>query len=143
MSSNFANKLDLKSISFYNKANKALKIISLKPIDILLDSQVQPSSSVYPTVVVPDIAVNVLTQKNTGFKSVISTLQKSSQEYTGIVPITTQVQVLSENVTKYNIVVNVAGRKEEKVYTFNKSTNKVDMHASVVVPSVVKSVVSV
>lgn len=72
----------------------------------------------------------------------LTTLQKSSQEYYSIVPYSIQVQVLSEIVTKYMVVFDVSGRKEERVYTFNRSTNKVELHATVVVPSVIKPVVN-
>ena len=128
---------------FYNKANKSVKIISLKTIDILHDSHIHTSTSVFPTVVVYDTNVNVLIQQDAGFKIVLTTLQKSSQEYSTIVPYSIQVQVLSESVTKYNVVFDVLGRKEERVYTFHRVTNKVELHATVLVPSVIKSVVSV
>lgn len=57
--------------------------------------------------------------------------------------LSTQVQNVSDTITKYNVVVEVSGRKEEKVYTFNSETKKVDLFASVVVPAVIQPVLLV
>jgi hypothetical protein len=87
--------------------------------------------------------VNFLIQKDTGFKSVLTTIQQTSTEYTSASAQSVQVQVLSDTVTKYNVVVEVAERKEEKVYIYNNVTKVVDLQATVIIPAVIKPLVVV
>lgn len=50
--------------------------------------------------------------KDAGFKAVLANLQGSGQEYQNAVPLSAQVQPLSPTTTKYNLVIEVAGRKQ-------------------------------
>lgn len=143
MESTVESKLDIKTIAFYNLTTKQTKVVSVQEIDILSQTQVQTSTAVYPSVVVSDSAVNVLAVKDTGFKTVLTTLQQSSQVYKSAVAVSTQVQQVSETVTKYNVVIEVAGKKEEKVYIYDSTTKKVELFATVVVPAVIKQVSTV
>ena len=52
-------------------------------------------------------------------------------------------QVLSNSLTKYNVMVEVANRKEEKVYIYNSVTKQTELHATVIVPAEIKPLVIV
>ena len=62
------SQLDIKSVCFYDKTTQKIKVVSVEKIDILSETQIQTSTAVYTTVVVSDSSVNVLAQKDTGFK---------------------------------------------------------------------------
>lgn len=67
----------------------------------------------------------------------MTTIQTSSTKYKKSIPLNVEVQKLGEDTTKYVVLLEINGKKEQKVYTYQQSTGEVVHYATTPVPSVV------
>ena len=76
----------------------------------------------YPAVLVPDTGITEIIRKDKGFKQVLTTITSSSSHYKTAIPLNVQLQEMGAQTTKYVVVLDVNGKKEQKVYTYESST---------------------
>lgn len=89
-----------------------------------------------------DSAITETIKKDTGLKTVLTTIQQSATRYQSAIPLTVEVQPVSKSTTKYVIVLDVAGKKEQKVFTFDKESKEAKQFATTIVPAVVKPIIT-
>lgn len=111
--------IDLQTVSFFNKETMIPQIIAVEPVPEPTPQKPSPRP-LYPTVVLSDLALTETIKTDSGLKTVLTTIQQSAIRYQSAIPMTVQVQPVGRNLTKYVIVLDVAGKKEQRVFTYNR-----------------------
>ena len=70
-------------------------------------------------------------------KKVLTTITNSSSTYKSAIPLNVEVQQIGTQINKYVVVLDVNGKKEQKVYTHNVESGETIHYATTAVPSVV------
>ena len=76
----------------------------------------------YPTVLIPDTGITEIIRKDKGFKKVLTKITSSSSHYKSAIPVNVELQEMGSETTKYAVVLDINGKKEQKVYTYQGST---------------------
>ena len=116
--------VDTKAIAFFNKETKDSKIVSIMPVEQPTPERPVCVKPLYPAVLVPDSSISTTIKKDVGLRTVLKTIQKSSTHYRQAVPVSVEVQTLGDKTNKYVVVLEVNGKKEQKVYTYQKDTEE-------------------
>ena len=111
--------VDTKSVSFYNKETKVTTIVSVEPIEMPSVEQPVLIRPLYPQITVPDTGITEIIKKDKGMKTVLTTITSISSTYKSAIPLSVEVQQLGSQTNKYVVVLDVNGKKEQKVYTYN------------------------
>ncbi len=129
--------IDIQAVSFYNKETKIPHIVSVEPIKQPTPDEPIIFKPLYPKVVLSDSAIIDAIKKDSGLKTVLTTIHSSGAQYQASVPLTVEVQPVGGNTTKYVVVLDIDGGKEQMVYTYDNNTQKSAHYATTVIPSVV------
>ena len=129
--------VDTKSVSFYNKETKVTTIVSVEPIEKPSVEQPVLIRPLFPQVTISDSGITEIVKKDQGMKKVMTTITSSSSSYKSAIPKSVEVQQIGTQTNKYVVVLDVNGKKEQKVYTHNVETGETVHYATTAVPSVV------
>ena len=91
----------------------------------------------YPTVLIPDTGITEIIRKDKGFKKVLTKITSSSSHYKSAIPVNVELQEMGSETTKYAVVLDINGKKEQKVYTYQGSTGQIVHYATTAVPTVI------
>lgn len=133
--------IDVQTVSFFNKETKVPQIITVEAPEKPTPQNPSPRPF-YPTVVLSDSAITETIKKDTGLKTVLTTIHQSATRYQSAIPLTVEVQAVGTNIVKYVIVLDVVGKKEQKVFTYNKETKETKQFATTIVPSVINATIT-
>ena len=73
----------------------------------------------YPTISIPSVAIPTLVKTDEALYHVINLVHTSDPILTDVNPTTTEVQNISETVTKYTLVMETEEKKEQIVIIYN------------------------
>ena len=79
---------------------------------------------IYPTITIRDGEISETIKKDKNLETVLTTIQTSATQYNKAIPLNVEVQPLGEDTTKYVVLLDINGKKEQKVYTYKKSTGE-------------------
>ena len=131
--------VDSKVISFFNKDTKECTVVSVEPIEQPTVERPVCGKPLYPAVLVPDSGITQVIKKDKGFKEVLKTITSSSTHYKEAVPLNVEIKKIGSQTNKYVVVLDVKGKKEQKVYTFQADSGEVVHYATTIVPEQVVS----
>ncbi len=77
-----------------------------------------------PIQFVPGFAVPNVIKTDIGLKTVITTVQSSSTELTKATVVSSEVQTISDSITKYTVLFDVEGQKTQTVHLYDSTTKK-------------------
>lgn len=129
--------VDTKVVTFYNKETKKTTVVAVEPIPQPTVEVPVCVTPIYPTVMIPDGEISETIKTDKKLESVLTTIQTSSTKYKKAIPLNVEVQPLGEDTTKYVVLLEINGKKEQKVYTYQQSTGEVVHYATTPVPLVV------
>ena len=129
--------VDTKSVSFYNKETKVTTVVSIEPIEMPTVDQPVLIRPLFPQVTIPDTGITEIVNKDQGMKEVLTTITSSSSTYKSAIPMSVEVQQIGSKTSKYVVVLDVNGKKEQKVYTYNVETKETVHYATTAIPSIV------
>jgi hypothetical protein len=112
-----------KSISFYDSASSTVTVISIEPVALPTISQPVISTSLYPSILISENAIAKTIDQNQGFKAVLGAIQALGAKYTDATALTSEIQTINHNITKYSVVLDVKGIKEQVVYIYDNTAN--------------------
>jgi hypothetical protein len=92
-----------------------------------------------PIQFVPGFAVPNVIKTDIGLKTVITTVQSSSTELTKATVVSSEVQTISDSITKYTVLFDVEGQKTQTVHLYDSTTKKTTAVISSEVNSVTAS----
>lgn len=95
---------------------------------------------VITTTTIPSTLIPETIKKDAGLKTVITQITKSSTVYQTATTTSVEVQVFNENITQYNVLLEVNGKKEQFVSIFNKTTNAATTITVTQVPTDIKPI---
>jgi hypothetical protein len=116
-------KTSVQSVVFFNKTDKSVDVVSVTPIQAPHPGQPSdPSPAPHPVSFIPGFAVPNAVQSDKGLQTVITTIHSSNTQLTTATTVSAEVQTISENVTKYTVVLDSNGEKTQAVYVWNPTT---------------------
>jgi hypothetical protein len=115
--------ISVQSVVFFNKTDKSVDVVSVTPIQAPHPGQPSdPSPAPHPVSFIPGFAVPNAVQSDKGLQTVITTIHSSNTQLTTATTVSAEVQTISENVTKYTVVLDSNGEKTQAVYVWNPTT---------------------
>lgn len=108
---------------FYDLTTKTVKIVHLQEIDTITISSAPVPLPTITTTHISEAHISETIKKDTGLKTVITQITKSSTEYQKATVTSAEVQVYDEYTIQYNIVMDVKGEKQHFVHIYNKTSN--------------------
>ena len=129
--------VDTKTVSFYNKETKLTTVVSVEPVEMTSVEQPEIVRPLFPQVIVTGSGITEIIKKDKGMKTVLTTITNSSSTYKSAIPLNVEVQQIGTQTNKYVVVLDVNGKKEQKVYTHNVESGETVHYATTTVPSVV------
>lgn len=129
--------VESKAVCFHNKENNEISVPVLETIPQPTVDEPIRIKPLLPTIVLTDNEITQTITKDSGLKTVLVTIQESSSQYKTAIPLTVEVQTLNDNINKYVVVLDVNGKKEQKVYTFQKDNETPEHVATTSIPAVI------
>lgn len=77
-----------------------------------------------PIQFVPGFAIPNVIKTDVGLQTVITTVQTTSTQLTKATVVSSEVQPISDSITKYTILFDLEGQKTQTVYLYDSSTKK-------------------
>lgn len=119
----------LKSTLIYNEITKVAQLISVKTYDqtevLTTNQEVFESTTtpIYPVTIIPSVLIATQIKTDVQLQAVVSTIQQSDTLLVNVLPENIQVQVLSENIIQYTVVLEVQGKEKQVVVLYDSTTN--------------------
>ena len=129
--------VDSKAVCFFNKENSKIQLVSVKPLPMPSVEEPIRIKPLFPTIVLTDEEITQTVQKDSGLKTVLKTIQTISHQYKSAIPLNVEVQNIDDQTNKYVVVLDVNGKKEQKVYTYQKESQVTHHMATTSVPSII------
>ena len=115
------------STVFYDKETKKVKVISIEKVTEVKEQkenyygQVTPIS--YPVTTIPSIAIETVMSTDNVFSEVVNVVQHSEHIWSGVVPTTTEVEPISNDIVKYTVTMEKETTKKQVVVVYNTKTS--------------------
>ena len=89
-----------------------------------------------PIQFVPGFAIPNVIKTDIGLQTVIKTVQTTTTELTQATVVSSEVQSISDSITKYTVLFDLEGKKTQTVYLYDTTTQKpTSVTTSIVVPT--------
>ncbi len=131
--------LPIQIVAFYDHSATTTNIVSVQTIT---EESISAAPYPVPHIPVTTVPASILAdtiKKDTGLKTVITQITKSSQ-WQGATVSTVEVHTLDEKTVQYNVVMELKGQKHQLVQVYDKPTSKI---TSIVVAQLSEEVKSV
>ncbi len=109
----------MQSIVYYDQSTKVVNVVSVRPF--VPQTEVSPTM---PIQFVPGFAVPNVIKTDVGLKTVITTVQTTSTELTKATVVSSEVQPISDSITKYTVLFDLGGQKTQTVHLYDSTTQK-------------------
>ena len=110
----------MQSVVYYDQSTKVVNVVSVKPfvptIELLTPTM--------PIQFIPGFAVPNVIKTDVGLKTVITTVQTTSTELTKATVVSSEVQPISDSITKYTVLFDLGGQKTQTVHLYDSTTQK-------------------
>jgi len=83
--------------------------------------------------VLPNIAITTQIKTDKQLETVVQQIQKLDVGYATVLPVSTQVQQLSETVTQYTSLIQAEDKQQQVVVIYNSTTNSASIVSSTTV----------
>ena len=110
----------VQSVVYYDQSTKVVNVVSVRPFV----PQIEVEAPTMPIQFVPGFAIPNVIKTDVGLKTVITTVQTTSTELTKATIVSSEVQPISDSITKYTVLFDLGGQKTQTVHLYDSTTQK-------------------